>query len=110
MKRQLAELLDKGIKRIVDTYLTEDSSFSLSLDVASTRGIKNSYLGLIITFFDHNDQLQRIALDLRKLVGKHDAVTIKKEAENALQTWSLNFDNVVLTVTDGARSMTAAFK
>lgn len=60
--------------------------------------------------FDHNDQLQRMALDLRRLKGKHDAVAIKKETEDALKRWNLKFDNVVVTVTDGARSMKAAFK
>lgn len=110
LKKELAELLDKSIERNVDNYLTEDSSFSLALDIATTRGMKNSYLGLIATFFDHNDQLRRIALDLRRLSGKHDAEAIKKEAEDALNYWKLSFENVVCTVTDGARAMKAAFK
>lgn len=92
-------MLDKSIGRVVDNYLTEDSSFSLALDIATTRGMKNSYLGLVAIFFDHTDQLRRIALDLRRLSGKHDAEAIKKEVEN-----------VVCTVTDGAHAMKAVFK
>lgn len=106
----MGEQLDKSIKQIVDSYLTDDACFSLSLDIATIRGMKNAYLGLVVTFFDHNYQLHRMALDLRKIIGKHDAVAIKKEAEDALKVWNLSFENVVLTITDGARSMTAAFK
>jgi hypothetical protein len=44
------------------------------------------------------------------LKGKHDAVAIKKEAEDALKHWKLSFENVVVTVTDGVRSMKSTFK
>lgn len=110
LKKELTAMLDKSIKHVVDAYLTEDSCFSLSLDIATTRGMKNSYLGLIVTFFDQNDRLRRMALDLHRLKGRHDAAAIKKEAEEALKRWKLSFENVVVTVTDGARSMKAAFK
>lgn len=72
--------------------------------------MKNSYLGLVSTFFDHNNQLQRLALDLRKLIGKHNATSIKQETESILRRWNLTFENVVVTVTDGAKNMKAAFR
>lgn len=110
LKAELDVQLKKSITRISERYLTGKQSFSLSLDIATTRGMKNSYLGLVVTFFDDADRLQRFALDLRKLTGKHDATSIINETEKALQNWNLSFDNVIITVTDGAANMKAAFR
>lgn len=104
------DILNEALERIVAQYFTEDQCCSLALDIATTRGMKSAYLGVVVSFFDDADQFRRIALDLRKMSGNHVAKSIKLETEDVLKRWKLNFDNIVGIVTDGARNMKAAFK
>jgi hypothetical protein len=75
--KELSETLDKSLRNVADKYLNGNQSFSLSVDIATIRGMKNAYLGIVASFFDQTDQFRRIALDLCKLSGKHEAAVIK---------------------------------
>jgi hypothetical protein len=102
--------LDKSLRNVADKYLNGNQLFSLSVDIATTRGMKNAYLGIVASFFDQTDQFRRIALDLCKLSSKHEAAVIKLEVEQVLEQFNLDFSNVAVVVTDGAANMKAAFK
>ena len=102
--------MDSTLEHVVSNYLKDDQCFSIALDIASTRGTKNSYLGIVASFFDHHDHLRRVALDLRNLTSRHNARSIRTETKDALRKLGLSFDNIVVTVTDGARNMKAVFR
>jgi len=99
-----------SIKLNVDFILENNRPFSLALDTATTKGMKYSYLGLVIFYVDSEGSMRNFVLDLIDLHGAHTGQMLRRITEEALEKWNLSLNDAVAVITDGASNMGAAFK
>jgi len=72
--------------------------------------MKDSYLGVIVSYADEKLNIKSFALDVIELKERHTGLYIKSELCKSLAKWNLNFDDVSAIVTDGAANMAKAFR
>lgn len=101
---------NQSIKVNVDFILANNCPFSVALDTATTKGMKYSYLGLIIFYVDAEGLMRNFALDVIALHGAHTGQMLRRVTEEALTKWNLSLDDAVAIITDGASNMGTAFR
>jgi hypothetical protein len=94
----------------IDQISSNQLPFSIALDIATTKGMRQSFLGIVVFYIDTDLTLQRFALDLIELTERHTAQYVYEVVEDALNEWDLCIENVPGVVTDAGANMKAAFK
>jgi len=107
---ELGRIVEESIKSKVETIIKSKLPYSIALDIATTKGMRKSYLGIIITYMDNNLEVKDFALDVIELLERHTGQHLKKEVCDSLAKWNLTLENASAIITDGASNMSAAFK
>jgi len=103
-------MVAESIKANVDRIIGSNLPYSIALDVATTKGMKSSYLGVIITYINEDLELKNFAFDVIELCERHTGANLKKETVESLSKLGLDIEKASSIVTDGATNMSAAFK
>lgn len=82
-----------------------DSMISMSTDIATTKGMRLSYLGVVV----HSWRQKSIALDIKELHNRHNADYISSMMAEILADFNVSGRKVFRIVTDSASNMKAAF-
>lgn len=90
--------------KIINKLINSDG-FTISVNIATTKGMRDSYLGINVHFW--NKEIKTYALYMKELEERHTAANIRQVTENCLQ--GINLSKILKVVSDGARNMTAAF-
>jgi hypothetical protein len=113
-KKRVLNKMDNLMLDTIGCHIDQISSnklpFSIALDIATTKGMRQSFLGIVVLYIDVDLILQRFALDLIELTERHTAQYVYEVVEDALNEWDLCIKNVSGVVTDGGANMKAAFK
>jgi hypothetical protein len=87
-----------------------DSPFSISTDIATTKGMTQSFLGICAHFHDKDTRsLRCVGVALVPSRDSHTAKYIGGKLYDALSTLKLSEEKVFRVVTDSALNMKAAF-
>lgn len=85
---------------------------SLTIDIWSDQGLKNSYLGITLHVIENSLEIRllRIFLGLMNLTNNHTHDIIKKETKKILELYSLDIKDVFKIITDNGTNVVKAFK
>jgi len=108
--KEINRLTEESIKVNVELIINSNLPYSVALDIATTKGMKSSYLGIILTYSADNLEVKNFALDVIELRERHTGQNLKKEVCDSLQKWNLKLEDASAIVTDGASNMSKAFK
>lgn len=89
--------------------LSKTAAFSLAADIATTKGMRDSFLGITVHFWDHNEGIKCYALNMATMSERHTAVNIRRVMLEHISNLRLGETKTFRIITDGARNMTAAF-
>lgn len=98
------------IARNIDQIVDNHRPFSIALDIATTKGMRQAFLGIVIFYVDADMMLKRFALDMIELTERHTGDYLNEVVKQALEEWDLHIENIAGLVTDGAANMKKAFK
>ena len=111
-----AEKLSYEIDSILDGFLSSKMShlksqpFAISFDIATTKSMAASFLGMTVHFLDKYFNNNVFALAIEQLGGRHTNELIRDSASDVLEKYGFNLDDVSAFVTDGAGNMKKAFR
>jgi hypothetical protein len=71
--------------KVISTINQSPSTITVSIDIATTRSMRESYLGMVAHFWDGNS-FRTLGLDLVTLKQRHTAEYIKEMTDSALAT------------------------
>jgi len=108
--KKLNLMVVDSVKFNVDSIIRANLPFSIALDVATTKGMKSSYLGIIITYIAEDLELKNFAFDVVELRERHTGENLKAATIDSLAKFGLDIEKVSAIVTDGASNMSTAFK
>ena len=81
------------------------------LDIWSRKGLSESYLGVLIRYFDHKSSTVKMALiGLRKMIGSHTAVNVYTTLHSVLNDWNIPEEKVGYNVTDNGSNVVKALE
>jgi len=108
--RKLDFIVTDSILSHVDVIHFQKLPYSVSVDIATTKGMKSSYLAVMITYMTKELAVKTFAFDLVELKGRHTAVNLKRCMSESLSAMNLSIEQASTIITDGASNMSAAFK
>ena len=104
------EFVEISIKLNVDKIISAELPFSIAVDIPTTKGMKNSYYGVIISYMNEELENMDFALDVIELKERHTGENLKKALTDSLAKWGLKIEDASAIVTDGASNMAKAFR
>lgn len=107
---EMDKIATNSIKRNVDAITKAKLPFSVSLDIATTKGMKNSYCGVIVSYITEELDIKSFAFDVIALKEKHTGGYLKNAVGESLSKLGLLMEDASAIVTDGASNMAKAFK
>lgn len=107
---QIEAIAQKSIELNVETILKNNLPFSIAVDIATTKGMKHSYLGVVVYYLNEQLEIKNFAFDVIELYERHTGQYLKQVLTDALATQNLSLENASAIVTDGASNMSKAFK
>ena len=107
---KINSIVADSIKSNVNAIIADNLPFTVALDIATTKGMKSSYLGLIISYVDKTLELKDFAFEDIELKDRHTGENLKNITIQALAKFGLSIEKASAIVTDGASNMLAAFK
>lgn len=102
--------MNNSVQVNVASIIQNKYGFSIALDVATTKGMKQSFLGITVFYMDEKYDSVRFALDVVSLRGSHTGAMIQEVTEETLRGCGLNLKDAAAIVTDGASNMIKAFE
>lgn len=108
--KELEVIVTQSIELNVQAIVDSNLSFSVALDVATTKEMRNSYFGVIITYINANLEIKNFAVDVIELLDRHTGENLKREVLESLAKWNLNLKNASAIVTGEASNMAKAFE
>lgn len=87
----------------IDQISSNQLPYSITLDIATTKGMRQAFLGIVVFYIDTDMTLQRFALDLISLTERHTADYLYEVVKESLKEWDLRIEDVSGLVTDGAQ-------
>ncbi len=90
-----------------------DGAFRLNVvcDIWSRKSLTESYLGILVQFYDgKSETIQRAFLALKLLKGSHTSENIFSSLNEVLVKWGIPEEKVAFFVTDGGSNMVKAFR
>ena len=83
----------------------------MRLDIWSRRGLSESYLGILIRYFDQNSlSVKQSLIALSKMEGSHTAENIEENLKSVLLDWDINQNDIAYFVTDSGSNIVKTLK
>jgi len=113
-RRQLGQQMDKELRELQDTIgtylLSSKYKCSFGVDIATTKGMMLSFLGISAHVWSANGKrIHVFGLDLVELQERHSAAYVHKTFTETLKKFGLNEAKTLRVVTDCGRNMINAF-
>lgn len=89
--------------------LLKATAFSVAADIATTKGMRDSFLGITVHFWDAEKGVKCYALHMATMSERHTALNIRRVMLEHITNLRLPETKTFRVITDGARNMTAAF-
>lgn len=107
MDRELQNL----VQRVDNAIKSTEFPISLSIDMATTKGMLRSFMGVCAHFFSKaRGGIATVALDITEMTIDHTAQNISNELNRILEKHSIDLDKIFRIITDSAYNMKAAFR
>jgi len=84
--------------------------FALSLDIATTKSMASSFLGIMVHSLDKHLKNCCFALAIEQLEGSHSNQLIRQVTSKVLDKYGMKIDQVAAFVTDNGGNMLKAFR
>lgn len=84
--------------------------FSVSLDIATTKSMAASFLGVTVHYLDNYFNNICFALAIEQLEGSHNNKLIRQVTSDVLSKYDTELDKVEAFVTDSGANMLKAFR
>lgn len=110
LAREVANLHEK-LKTTLQADIKKAGKFCLIMDIWSRRGLSESYLGILVRYFDHASVSTKQALiSLAKMEGSHSGENIKRTMDSVLIDWGIKEEDILYFVTDSGSNIVKALK
>jgi len=113
-RKRLADLIRDLHLKLMDmirTQIEQNSKICIIIDIWTRKGLSESYLGVLITYFDYSSGSTKKALiGLRKMIGSHTAENIRDTLREVLSEWNIPDENISFYVTDSGANIIKALK
>lgn len=107
---EIDRIAKESVLQETKQIINENLSFSVALDIATAKGMKKSYVGIVITYVNSELELRNFALDVIELLERHTGTVVKQAVCDFLKEHGLKLEDASAIVTDGASNMSNAFK
>lgn len=111
-----ADALNKEIDSVLNGFLAmkmnelQRRPFAVSLDIATTKSMAASFLGITVHYLDKHFNNICFALAIKQLECSHDNKLIRQVTSDVLSKYGIEFNEVEAFVTDNGGNMLAAFR
>lgn len=103
----MVEELEEMKKKIIN-FLNKSGNISLTTDIATTKGMTGSYLGIIAHVWEKN-RIFSIAIDLISMNEKHTAQNIRAIVDAVIADFKIESNKIFRIITDSGANVKAAF-
>ncbi len=109
--KKVQQCLYDDAKAKLFSSLQEARFVGVCLDIWTTKGMTQSYLGITVAWFCPTTKKSRHALlSLAELEHPHTAERIRLAVDGVLEQWQIPMHKVLALITDNGSNMIAAFK
>lgn len=110
LAKRLVDMRETQNQVLLDDILSSPFQCSLTIDIATTRSMRQSYLGITCTYINKDAELITAAINLSILEGRHTGLEIRSLLQRRLSEYGIPTSKIMLFNTDNDSAMASALR